>query len=84
MSVMLQDKSSMERAEIIDLGFSTADTDFPSINMNGGELTLKFKDWKENQREVLFSDIVAFKWQMIEIFVEGEEYDRSHINIDSA
>jgi hypothetical protein len=74
----------MERAEIIDPGFSTADTDFPDINMDEGDLILKFKDWQKNQREVFFSDTVAFKWQMIETFIEGEEYDRSHIIIESA
>lgn len=69
----------MERAEIIDPGFSTADAEFPNVNMNEGDLILRFKDWQENQREVFFSDILAFKWQMIETFIDGEEYDRSHI-----
>ena len=73
----------MERAEIIDPGFSTADADFPDINMVEGDLILKFKDWQEIQRVVFFSHTVAFKWQMIETFVEGEEYDRSHIITES-
>ena len=73
----------MERAEIIDPGFSTADSDFPDINMAEGDLILKFKDWQEIQREVFFPDAVAFKWQMIETFIEGEEYDRSHIIAES-
>ncbi len=81
--VTFQNRSSMERAEIIDPGFSTADADFPDINMDEGDLILKFKDWQEIQREVFFSDTVAFKWQMIETFIEGEEYDRSHIIAES-
>jgi len=83
-TVTFQNRSSMERAEIIDPGFSTADADFPDIYIDEGDLILKFKDWQENQREVFFSDTVAFKWQMIETFIEGEEYDRSHIIIESA
>lgn len=73
----------MERAEIIDTGFSTADTEFPNIQVDEGDLVLKFKDWQEIEREVFFPDTVAFKWQMIETFIDGEEYDRSHIIIDS-
>ncbi len=82
--VTFQNRASMERAEIIDPGFSTADSEFPNINMNEGDLVLKFKDWQEVQREVFFSDVVAFKWQMIETFIEGEEYDRSHLITDSS
>ncbi|WP_309046007.1 hypothetical protein [Marinobacter sediminicola] len=73
----------MERAEIIEPSFSTADADFPDINMDEGGLVLKFKDWQEIQHEVFFSDTVAFKWQLIETFIEGEEYDRSHIITES-
>ncbi|WP_432460197.1 hypothetical protein [Agarivorans sp. QJM3NY_25] len=74
----------MERAEIIDSGFSTADSEFPDINIVEGDLVLRFKDWQEVQREVFFSDVVAFKWQTIETFIEGEEYDRSHLIKDSS
>ncbi|WP_027856635.1 hypothetical protein [Marinobacterium jannaschii] len=73
----------MERAEIIDPGFSTADAEFPSIDIDEGDLVLRFKDWQEIQREVFFQDTVAFKWQMIEAFIDGEAYDRSHIITDS-
>ena len=73
----------MERAEIIDPGFSTADAGFPEFNMYEGDLTLKFTGWQGIQREVLFLDPVAFKWQIIETFFEGEEYDRSHVITNS-
>ncbi len=73
----------MERAEIIEPGFSTADAEFPNINMDEGDLVLRFLDWQERQREVFFPDTAAFKWQMIETLIEGEEYDRSHVITES-
>ena len=50
--------------------------------MKEGDLVLEFKDWQETEREVFFPDAVAFKWQMIETFIDGEVYDRSHLVIE--
>lgn len=69
----------MERAKIIDPGFSTADAEYPEILLADGDLILRFKDWQEKEVEVFFADTIAFRWQMIESFIEGEEFDRAHI-----
>ena len=68
----------MERAIILEPGFSTADADYPDICDTEAGLLVKFNDWQENNIEVLFSEAIAFKWQLIETFIEGEEYDRCH------
>jgi hypothetical protein len=74
----------MERAKIIDPGFSTADAEYPKICQVDGEVLLRFKDWQERSIEVFFVDPIAFRWQMIETFIEGEAYDRSHVIENSA
>ena len=74
---------SMELAKVFDPGFSTADAEYPDIGMEDGDLILRFKDWREEVIEVFFSDVIAFKWQMTETFVEGEHYDRSHEILNS-
>jgi bisphosphoglycerate-independent phosphoglycerate mutase (AlkP superfamily) len=68
----------MAIAKVFDPGFSTADAEYPDIRMEEGDLVLRFKDWRGEEIEAFFSDVIAFKWQMIETFSEGEEYDRSH------
>lgn len=73
----------MEYAKIIESGFSVADAELPYVNMNGGDLVLKFKDWQENYIEVCFLDVVAFKWHMIEMLIDGEEHAKSHVIINS-
>ncbi|WP_036254426.1 hypothetical protein [Methylobacter sp. BBA5.1] len=68
----------METAKLIQPGFSTADAEYPEIHQEDGDVTLKFKDWQENQIEVFFADAVAFKWQMAESFLSGERDDSSY------
>ena len=72
--------SNMEKAKTIDTGFSTADAEWPRISEdNDGNLELSFIDWREQGITVVFEDYAAYKWQSIETFVEGEEYDRCHV-----
>ena len=65
----------MERAKLIDTGFSTVDAEYPVILSDGGTLTLRFEDWQENEVEIYFGEPVAFKWQMCESFLENERED---------
>ena len=44
-------------------GFSTADADRPDIAYTGGDLVVKFKDWREQLVALRFPDAVAFRWQ---------------------
>ncbi|WP_250464767.1 hypothetical protein [Microbulbifer litoralis] len=73
----------MERAEIIKPGFSTADVGCPQIEMVESKLVLRFKDWKGNEVMVIFPEVVAFKWHMIERLIPGEDFDGSHLIVDS-
>lgn len=73
----------MERAQVIETCFSVADTDYPDISMEEGDLFLRFTDWTGKRIEIYFFDVIAFKWQMIESFIEGEAFDRCHEIINS-
>lgn len=68
----------MERAKIISTEFSTADADYPEMQQTDDILTLTFTDWREKEVTIIFEGVAAFKWQTIETFMEGEEYDRCH------
>ncbi len=67
----------MEQAKLIQPGFSTADAEYPDIHQEDGDVVLKFIDWQENLVEVFFAEVMAFKWQMAEVFYEGEDRDDS-------
>lgn len=73
----------MERAQVIETGFSVADADYPDISMEEGDLLLRFTDWTGERIEVYFPDAIAFKWQMTESFIEGEAFDRCHEIVNS-
>ena len=72
-----------EKALVIEPGFSTADSQFPTISTVQGELVLAFIDWEERPVKVQFNGTVSYKWQVIETFVEGEYFDRSHEILNS-
>ncbi len=58
----------METARLIQPGFSSADAKEPEINLKGEVLTMRFKEWNGHSVEVLFSDVLAFRWQTAESF----------------
>ncbi|EGR0694062.1 TPA: hypothetical protein I7264_25825 [Vibrio parahaemolyticus] len=65
----------MEIIKLLNLEFSTADAEYPSIHQEEGDLLVDFKDWQEKVVKLHFSDIVAFKWQMVFDLHEGERDD---------
>lgn len=52
----------METVKMLDLGFSTADTEYPEIHQEDGDLRAEFKDWQEKTVKLYFVDHVACKW----------------------
>ncbi|VAW26820.1 hypothetical protein MNBD_BACTEROID06-477 [hydrothermal vent metagenome] len=53
----------MEKAEFINLGFTTADAERVTLSLLKGELNISFLDWQEKKVNVLFQDTLAVKWQ---------------------
>ncbi|WP_065188519.1 hypothetical protein [Shewanella woodyi] len=73
----------MERFELIDTKFSTADAEYPEITQIDGDVILKFKDWQEQDIEVFFADSIAFKWQMAEVLTPEERFDSCYEVVNS-
>ena len=76
----------MATAEPIDPGFSTADAEYPSLNFSRGELTLTFRDWREDHVRVVFHDVWRFDW-LDEVpdgdQISGERWDGASVIHDS-
>ena len=64
-----------EEAKYLQVDFSTADAEYPEIIQEDGDVVLRFNDWKDNIIEVFFAESMALKWQIAEIFHEGERPD---------
>jgi hypothetical protein len=74
-----------ERTDAIDLGFSVADADRPSLSLDGRALTLRFVDWQERPVVVEFDDTIAVRWQSAEYLIdENERFDSAHLVHGSA
>jgi len=69
----------MESAKVIDPGVSTADADYPKLCQVDDNLNVTFTDWRELEVEIIFVNAIAFRWHMVEEYIQGEEYDRCHI-----
>jgi hypothetical protein len=65
------------RIEPLNPGFSTADAEYPEVRAAHGTLHLKFKDWREQDVEVQFNEVCAFRWQEAESLLPDEPYDGS-------
>ena len=73
-------KSDLERATIINPGFSVADAELLSISTSEDGLEIRLLDWREDLVEAIFVDSVSFRWDQIDwAFVEGERHDSSHV-----
>ena len=73
-------RSELERATIIDPGFSVADAEFPSISSSEDGLTIRFRDWREASVVAVFVDAISYRWDEIDwAFAEGERFDSSHV-----
>lgn len=53
----------MELAKTLITDFSTADAEYPTYIKEGGQLIVKYENWKEQWVELVFGEVVAFKWQ---------------------
>ena len=73
----------MEIAKIIKPSFSTADADYPNICQFEDDLLVVFTDWREIEVKIRFVNVIAFKWQMTESYIDGEEYDGCHEIVNS-
>jgi hypothetical protein len=47
----------------IDLGISTADADDVDVHFDSSDLVLSFIDWQEVHRQLVFHNVLAFRWQ---------------------
>jgi hypothetical protein len=47
----------------VHLGISTADAEDVDIHFDGGDLILSFVDWQEVPRQLIFREVLAFRWQ---------------------
>jgi hypothetical protein len=71
-------------AQPVDIGVSIADAEDISLSYDGVDLTLRFTDWREVPRTVIFYDAVALKWQRTEEpLLPGEQPDGVHVVADS-
>ena len=46
-----------------DIGIKTADAQNVAIQFARSDLTLTFIDWKQQSCKVMFSEVLAFRWQ---------------------
>lgn len=47
----------------VNLGIAIADAENVAIRFAEGDLTLTFVDWQERPCELIFSEVLAFRWQ---------------------
>ena len=74
----------MATVEPIELGFSTADADYPSMTYDSGNLALMFRDWREQSVLVVFRDVARFSWtDEPDVHLDSEPYDGSCVVLDS-
>lgn len=52
----------MEILVSADLGFSVADGEAITLSFDAGDLTLTFKDWREQSVQHRFVETLAFRW----------------------
>jgi hypothetical protein len=65
----------MEQVNLIKTEFSLSDAEYPTFKKDGGVLTVVFEDWQESKIEIYFGEVVAFKWQECESYLENERDD---------
>jgi len=55
-----------EIARRLEPGFSVADAEYPSFDLQDGVHSLRFRDWRERNVHVRFSNAVGVKWQELD------------------
>jgi hypothetical protein len=68
----------------IEPGFSVTDAEYPNFELGNGHLTLSFTDWHEKPVRVLFKDVVAVKWQELELMRDGDGIEGIYVIDDSS
>lgn len=75
--------------------FSTADAEAPVVAYEQGVLSVRFRDWREREVKLLFSNAVAFSWDEGDAactaahrddtiyIVSGSHWIRRHIEVGS-
>jgi hypothetical protein len=59
----------------VDLGISTADAESVELRFINADLHLSFIDWRDLPRQLVFRNVLAFRWQ---------EFDENDIRNDAA
>lgn len=55
--------STTEELREVNIGTSTADADSVQLFYQFGDLLVRYTDWKEQEQEKKFFDVLAFRWQ---------------------
>ena len=62
------------------MGFSVSDAEDPKFKYDGENLKVSFIDWREQQIDLLCSDVIALRWQRAEYQIdESDRYDSTCI-----
>jgi hypothetical protein len=59
----------------VHLGCSTADAERPELRYAADELTVRFRDWREQWVELRFTGVVAFQWNDGEVALAPGDRD---------
>ena len=71
------------KAVPVDLGIQVADGEKLKLSYDGGDLVGSYLDWREVVTAFRCLDVIAFRWQPIEYFREGERPDSTYEILDS-
>ena len=84
-----------ETFEPLHESFSIADADAPCLIYTQGLLHVRFKDWREQEVELRFFDVIAFSWDEGEAALDkahrddasylviGSEWLKRHIDVNN-
>jgi hypothetical protein len=67
----------------IEPGFSVTDAGYPTFELRDGYLQLSFTDWREQQIHVTFNDVIAVKWQELELIPGDDGIEGTYVVEDS-
>ena len=74
----------MQRVQLRNPGFSTADAEYPEFHAIAGALLLHFKDWQEQVVQVQFKWVCAFRWLEVEwLLPEGMKLRHLCLNFNA-
>ena len=53
----------MAEYRAVDLGVVTSDAENVTLGLTNGDLTLAFVDWQEAPHQLVFREVLGFRWQ---------------------